>query len=104
MENPKFGRVGDETASGHWLYAFLRHDPQSGQSFLVVANFSGTETLRGVSVNIPQDAWKFLGRPDHASVKFTDRLNSEWSGLSSQDGLTLPDLAPCSALLLEISE
>ena len=104
VENPKFGRVGDETASGHWLYAFLRHDPQSGQSFLVVANFSGTETLRGVSVNIPQDAWKFLGRADHASVKFTDRLNSEWSGLSTQDGLTLPDLAPCSALLLEISE
>ncbi|HEX7262441.1 MAG TPA: alpha-amylase family glycosyl hydrolase, partial [Luteolibacter sp.] len=33
MENPGFGRVGDETVSGHWLYAFLRHDPESGQSF-----------------------------------------------------------------------
>ena len=27
--NPAFGRVGDETASGHWLYAFLRHDEES---------------------------------------------------------------------------
>ena len=103
IENPKFGRVGDETASGHWLYAFLRHDSKSGQSFLIVANFSGTETLHGVSLNIPPDAWKFLGRPDHASAKFTDRLDSDWSGLSGKDGLILPDLGPCSALLLEIS-
>jgi glycosidase len=102
-DNPKFGRVGDETASGHWLYAFLRHDPKSGQSFLVVANFSGSETLRGVNVNIPEDAWKFLGRTDHATAKFTDRLNGGWSSLSGKDGLTLPDLAPCSAMLLEIS-
>ena len=37
-DNPAFGRVGDETASGHWVYAFLRHDRASGQAFLVVAN------------------------------------------------------------------
>ena len=103
-ENPKFGRVGDETASGHWLYAFLRHDPASGQSFLVVANFHGTETLRGVNVNIPENAWKFLNRPEAGGVKFTDRLASEWSGQADKTGLTLPDLAPCSAMLLEISK
>jgi hypothetical protein len=103
-ENPQFGRVGDETFSGHWLYAFLRHDAKSGQAFLVVANFSGSETLRGVNVNIPDDAWKFMGRTDHATAKFTDRLDSGWTSLSGEDGLTLPDLAPCSALLLEISE
>jgi hypothetical protein len=103
-ENPKFGRVGDETFSGHWLYAFLRHDPASGQSFLVIANFSGTETLHGVNVNIPDDAWKFLGRSGKSTVKFTDRLASEWSGVAGPDGLTLPDLAPCSALLMEISK
>ncbi len=103
-ENPEFGRVGDETFSGHWLYAFLRHDPASGESFLVVANFSGNETLRGVNVNIPEDAWKFLGRTNQTTAKFTDRLATEWSGVAGKDDLTLPDLAPCSAMLLEISK
>lgn len=102
-DNPKFGRVGDETASGHWLYAFLRHDPKSGQSFLIVANFHGSETLRDVNVSIPEDAWKFMGRTDQTHWKFTNRLDGEWSGTSSKGSLILPDLAPCSAMVLEIT-
>ena len=104
MENPDFGRVGDETISGHWFYAFIRHDPQSGQSFLVVANFHGSETLRGVRVSIPDDAWKFMGRTGQGAWTFTNRLGGGWSGQSGKDGLTLPDLAPCSAMILEISK
>ncbi|MGL4399923.1 MAG: alpha-amylase family glycosyl hydrolase [Luteolibacter sp.] len=103
-ENPQFGRVGDETVSGHWLYAFLRHDPKSGKSFLVVANFHGSEILRGVKVSIPDHAWKFLGRSGKTAHSFTDRLDSGWSGKSTVDGVALLDLAPCSALLLEISK
>ncbi len=102
-ENPRFGRMGDETVSGHWLYAFLRHDAKSGKSFLVVANFHGSETLRGVKVSIPDHAWKFLGRSGKTAHTFTDRLDTTWSGNSTRDGISLPDLAPCSALLLEIS-
>jgi glycosidase len=107
MENPDFGRVGDETISGHWLYAFLRHDPKSGQSFLVVANFHGSETLHGVRVSIPDDAWNFMGRMGQSSWKFTNRLDSGWSGQSGQsgkDGLVLPALGPCSAMVLEITK
>ena len=108
-DNPAFGRVGDETASGHWLYAFLRHDDQSGQSFLVVANFHGTETLRGVKVRIPRNARAMLGREDAATWRFADRLETGWTGtadgsLLENDGLPLPDLPACSALLLEITE
>jgi glycosidase len=103
LDNPKFGRVGGETASGHWLYAFLRHDPTSGQSFLVVANFRGTETLRGVKVDIPQNAWEFMKRTGQGSWKFADRLDSTWSGSSDAEGISLPDLGPCSAMVLEIS-
>lgn len=103
QQNEKFGRVGDESVSGHWLYAFLRHDPKSGQSFLVMANFHGTETLYNVNVSIPDDAKKFLGRADQETWTFTDRLDSTWSGRSDRDGLTLPSLAPCSAMILEIS-
>ena len=108
-DNPRFGRVGDESASGHWLYAFLRRDTKSGQAFLVVANFHGSETLRKVTVRIPNDARMFLGRTHVEQWKFTDRLDSAWQGSSAQaalelEGVTLPDLPPCSALLLEITE
>lgn len=106
-DNPAFGRVGEEAASGHWLYAFLRHDAASGQSFLVVANFHGTETLSGVKIRIPQDAQAFLGRSEMETWHFSDELASEWSGSTSREsldsqGFALPDLPPCSALLLEI--
>jgi glycosidase len=108
-ENSAFGRVGDETVSGHWLYAFLRRDPRTGQAFLVVANFHPFETLRGVKISIPQDAVMFLGHSGDEIWSFTDRLDSNWSGsiargLLETEGVALPELAPCSALLLEIGK
>jgi hypothetical protein len=107
-DNPDFGRVGDESASGHWLYAFLRRDKKRGQAFLVVANFHGSETLRGVRIRIPHDAQMFLGLSCFESWMFTDRLDTTWRGLETRvgldpAGLKLPYLNPCSALLLEIS-
>lgn len=105
--NPAFGRVGDEEASGHWLYAFLRRDGLSGQTFMVVANFHGSETMRGVKVRISPDAREFIGRESDKLWTFTDRLDSPWrgtaaSGVLETEGIALPDLPPCSALLLEI--
>jgi hypothetical protein len=99
--------VGDEGASGHWLYAFLRRDTRTGQAFLVVANFHGTETLKGVKIRIPRDAQMFLGHTADEKWTFTDRLDSVWQGAAGRfsledEGLNLPDLPPCSALLLEI--
>ncbi len=107
-ENPAFGRVGEETASGHWLYAFLRRDSKTGQAFLVVANFHGSETLKGVKVRIPKDAQMFLGHSADETWTFSDRLDSDWKGsarreLLESEGASLPELPPCSALLLEIS-
>jgi glycosidase len=106
-ENPRFGRIGDESVSGHWLYAFLRSDRESGRASLVVANFHGSDTIRGASVRILEDARNFVGRSGDANWKFTDRLDSDWSGSIAPgqleiDGLPLPDMPPCSALILEI--
>ena len=106
-ENPRFGRIGDESVSGHWLYAFLRSDRESGRASLVVANFHGSDTIRGASARIPEDARNFVGRSGDANWKFTDRLDSDWSGSIAPgqleiDGLPLPDMPPCSALILEI--
>lgn len=103
QENPDFGRVGDETVSGHWLYAFLRHDPASGESVLLVANFHGSETLAKVRISIPRNAWEFMARTDQSEWKFTDRLDSGWSGRSREENLAIPDLPPCSVMILEIS-
>jgi len=57
--NDRFGRLPEETASGHWLYAFLRYDAASGQRFLVVANLH-RGALRDVRVRIPAEALDFL--------------------------------------------
>lgn len=73
-ENPAFGRVGGETCSGHWLYAFLRRDPASGQSFLCLANFHPTETLADVRVVIPEHALAWLGAADARVLRFSARL------------------------------
>jgi glycosidase len=107
-ENPHFGRVGDEGVSGHWLYTFLRRDGRSGQAYLVVANFHGEETLRGARVRIPHDAQFFLGLSGCETWTFIDRLDTDWTGsvergALEESGLALPDLAPCSAMLLEIT-
>ncbi|MEX1049898.1 MAG: alpha-amylase family glycosyl hydrolase [Akkermansiaceae bacterium] len=103
QQNPDFGRVGDESVSGHWFYAFLRHDPASGASFLVAANFHGSETLRNLRISIPQHAWEFMAREGESRWKFTDKLGSDWSGFATGGELPLPDFAPCSVMLLEIS-
>ena len=107
-QNPAFGRVDHEDFSGHWLYAFLRRDTKTGQAFLVVANFHTSQTLRGVKVRIPYDARMFVGRSSDEVWAFADRLDSDWRGTAGgdgleRDGLALPDMPPCSALLLEIS-
>ncbi len=107
-ENPHFGRVGDEGVSGHWLYAFLRRDGKSGQAFLVVANFHGSETLRGVKIRIPHDAQLFLCLSGYETWTFSERLDSDWTCGVERDtlehgGLALPNIAPCTAMLLEIA-
>jgi glycosidase len=104
-ENPDYGRVADETTSGHWLYSYLRRDAASGQSFLVVANFHGTETLRDVKIQLPKDALEWLGC--EGTLAFHERLDPGWKaevepGALSGDGLPLPPLPPLSAMLIEI--
>lgn len=97
--NPRFGRVGGETVSGHWLYAFLRHDKQSGQAFLCMANFHPNETLRDVRVIIPGDALRFLGRSTREPLTFNGRLGDGSTLLAPGGelptiGLAVGDLEP----------
>ena len=58
--NPRFGRLPNEPASGHWLYAFLRTDSRSGQTFLVAANLHATSTLDDVIISLPAPAHRIF--------------------------------------------
>jgi len=106
VHNPQFGRLSGEPASGHWLYAFLRHDPESGQTILVAANLHGTETLRSVHVLVPEADLQAIGHSS-GSLRLRDRLATAWSITTEaadlpKSGLPLPDLPPCSAVFVEI--
>jgi glycosidase len=79
-DNPGFGRLPGEQASGHWLYAFLRYDFSTEQRFLVVANLHPLIPLRDVRILLPATALQFLDltvRPAHKSLTLTDRLATE---------------------------
>jgi glycosidase len=79
-DNPGFGRLPDEQASGHWLYAFLRYDVSTEQRFLVVANLHPSTPLRDVRILLPPTALQFLdlrNRPANQSLTLADRLAKE---------------------------
>ncbi|MFZ1219647.1 MAG: alpha-amylase family glycosyl hydrolase, partial [Chthoniobacterales bacterium] len=76
-DNPQFGRLPGEAASGHWLYAFLRYDPAAEQRFLVVANLHPVETLREIRIRFPDDAFRFLELDPKSSVNLRDGLSDE---------------------------
>lgn len=109
-ENPRYGRLAGETASGHWLYSFLRHDPASGQAFLVVANLHGRETLRDVRITLSAEALTALRATSGTrAIELQDRLipasplviRTDAAALRSS-GLTLPPLAPLGAWYFEV--
>jgi len=76
-ENERFGRLPGEQASGHWLYAFLRYDPLTGQRFLVVANLHPETALRDVRIVIPESALQPLDlntESSHPKLKLIEWL------------------------------
>lgn len=105
--NPFFGRLEGETVSGHWLYAFLRRDSSSREACLVVINLHPERGFPEVRVRIPEDARMFAGRSSEEYWTFRDRLDTAWAGGApaatlEAEGVLLPPVSPCSALLLEI--
>jgi glycosidase len=106
-DNPQFGRLDGETASGHWLYSYLRHDKTSGQAFLIVANFHGTKALENVHVRVPDHALEWLGKKDAAAIAFDIRLGPEWTTSSNTPalpdrGVALPTIPPLEAWVIEM--
>ena len=58
-------------------------------------------------VRIPEDAQGWLGRKEKGQWGFRNRLGIEWAGAAAREslageGLILPELPPCSAVMLEV--
>lgn len=109
-DNPDFGRLPGEEASGHWLYAFLRYDPATPQRFLVVANLHPTIALRDVRVLLPSNALRFLDLSDplaHPKLKLIEWLSEQSIGIRLTNaeavsrGIPIPEIPPLSALYFE---
>jgi glycosidase len=111
-DNPGFGRLPGEQASGRWLYAFLRYDQATQQRFLVVANLHPANPVRDVCVLLSETAIRFLGLGETASdtrVTFTDRLAPSPSfqiastiAEASNTGISISEILPLTPLYLEL--
>ncbi|MDX6766436.1 MAG: alpha-amylase family glycosyl hydrolase [Candidatus Methylacidiphilales bacterium] len=101
--NPAYGRLGDEKASGHWLYGYLRRDQATGQAFLVLANLHRSETLRDVAVVFTPQASMFLGKP-LAGLAFEEKLSSTppLRLVAAGKELVVPTLPPLTPYYFEI--
>lgn len=103
-DNPRFGRLAGETCSGHWIYAFLRRDQDSGQAVLVVVNFHATEKMVDVTVHIPEEAWHWLDLPSANRSKYARDILTDNYFAAELLGteVCVPRLPACDAMMLEI--
>jgi len=109
-QNPAFGRIADETPSGHWCYAFLRYDHASQQTFLVIVNLHPKEALKSVGVLLPPPALQLPGlNKADLWLQFIDRLAADspmaielTAGDLAGGGLRIPEIPPLTACYFEI--
>jgi glycosidase len=108
--NPAFGRLPGEQASGHWLYAFLRYDVSSCQRFLAVANLHPVISFQNVRVLLPGAALTFLDldqRPPDTMLKLMERLGERGTGTvvatgdAPTGGVPISEIPPLSAFYFE---
>ena len=104
VANEAFGRVPGEPASGHWLYAFARSF--EGRVFVVAANFHATDAIRDARVRLGNGLLDVLASGSTAWIVH-ERLVEQTLPTVTLDevraaGLGLPELAPLSAVFLEL--
>ena len=116
LHSRNFGRVNGDSCGGHWIYAYLRYDPTSGQRFLVVANLF-RYVFHEVQIVIPREHLEWMGLRLNGEddgqqlIRFTDRLGGA-TGMTltvplselvaGGPGLNIPAISPLSACYFEI--
>mgnify|MGYP000350828482 CR=1 FL=1 len=76
-DNDKYGRLPGEDVSGHWLFSFLRYDLVTDQAYLIVINFSPTETLYDIDIQFPEEARQWLGGYPYESIQLEKMVPCE---------------------------
>ncbi|HEX4629793.1 MAG TPA: alpha-amylase family glycosyl hydrolase, partial [Chthoniobacterales bacterium] len=109
-QNPAFGRLPGEEASGHWLYAFLRYDVSSPQRFLIVVNLHPAISFRNIRVLMPDAALRFLDLeqlPPDTTLRLMERLGERGTGTvvaagsAANSGVPISEIPPLSAFYFE---
>ncbi len=105
LRSPHFGRLPGEEASGHWMYAFIRHDAHAGQAFLVVANLHPSQAFRDVALHLPPEVLHPIGWRAHTQVRLTDRLAPSLPLQLAQaaDEIVIPLVPPLTVYYFELS-
>jgi glycosidase len=108
VNNPRFGPLPGESASGHWLHAFARFNAQ--QRFVIVSNLHPRESIRDVRVRIPGDLLEAWHVTATSQVSAEDRLNGLASAsftvggaYCSDEGLPVIDIPPLTSIYLAIT-
>ncbi|MEY2536463.1 MAG: hypothetical protein QOG67_203 [Verrucomicrobiota bacterium] len=111
-DNPNYGRMSKEQASGHWLYGFVRYDPLTSQTFIVAVNLNPATALKDVQIHLPADFLKSLGLSGgdpQKEVTIKDRLNVPPLadlklnlGYLQDAGVPISEIPPLTACYLEL--
>lgn len=108
-ENPTFEVTDGKQEPGRWLYSFLRYDPVSRRSLLVVANLHPKQEAPNVRLKFSEEAIRLLALPAEATLKGSDLLSAKPSPVSAPvkdlltGGLPLPKLPPLSVAYLDLT-
>jgi glycosidase len=115
--NVSYGRLPNETVSGHWFYSFARIDKASGQRFVGAVNLNPTTSLKDISVRVPESVLPALataspsggGQDRQSRLRIVDRLNEtpladvrSTIGFVRDGGVPIAELPPLSAAYLEL--
>jgi len=107
--NPTYDVAHDKKEPGRWLYSFLRHDPVSKRSLLVVANLHPQKAAPSVFLKFSEEAQKVLALAPGATLAGSDLLSEKPSSWKSpaQDlvsaGVPLPELPPVSVAYFDLA-
>jgi hypothetical protein len=111
LQNPNYGRLPGETSSGHWLYSFLRIDPESKQTFLVVVNLNPHIPLTNVQILFPEDFVQKLPQNSSLTARIHPASDIDFpypdlppklKNQLSSSGITLPVIDPLTPIFLQL--
>lgn len=108
IHHDRFGRIGDISHSGHWIYAYMRHDPASGDTYLVASNLHADASMQDVRVWLTDEAKAALRRLGEETLSIRDEIhpkNNYTQTLSDalEQGLYLQEIPPMSSGIWRIA-